>query len=113
MLLLVFTALQVFAAGLGGISKSVLRSSFQFLDILSDFLKKNSNLAIVRASYDQLSCAESCLVQIYTLPRAKLPCYRIFMHRILFMTDRQIHQSCLQPKKPKHDLPLTCRSSFL
>lgn len=40
MLLLVFTALQVFAAGLGGISKSVLRSSFQFLDILSDFLKK-------------------------------------------------------------------------
>lgn len=41
MLLLVFTDLQVFAAGLGGINMSVLRSSFQFLDILSDFFKKN------------------------------------------------------------------------
>lgn len=57
----------------------------------AEFLKQNLNLAFVRASYGQIPCAESCLVQINALPRVKLLCYRIFMHRILFMRNSQIY----------------------
>lgn len=55
------------------------------------FLKQNLNLAFVRGSYGQMPRAESCLVQINTLPRVKPQCYRIFMHRILFMRNRQTY----------------------
>lgn len=57
MLLLAFTNLLVCSRFEGVLNQSVLRSSFQFLDILSEFLKQNLNLAIIRAGYGQLSCA--------------------------------------------------------
>lgn len=57
----------------------------------AEYLKQNLNLAFVRASYSQIPCAESCLVHINALPRVKLQCCRICMHKILFMRKRQIY----------------------